>query len=61
MRVTIRLDRDSTHSGTQLTRGNATNAITLPLPHPKSNVTIQPASSALVIIDMQNFFLVFIP
>jgi len=46
-----------TSGGWDLTRGNATNAITLPLPHPKSNVTIQPASSALVIIDMQNFFL----
>ncbi|KAJ7852651.1 Isochorismatase hydrolase [Mycena olivaceomarginata] len=40
-----------------LTRRNATNAITLPLAHPAGHVTIQPASSALVIIDMQNFFL----
>ncbi|KAJ7762656.1 Isochorismatase hydrolase [Mycena metata] len=46
-----------TTDGWDLTRGNATNAITLPLPFPKSRVTIQPASSALVIIDMQNFFL----
>ncbi|KAJ7708719.1 Isochorismatase hydrolase [Mycena rosella] len=43
--------------GWDLTRGNSTNAITLALPHPEGNVTIQPAASALVIIDMQNFFL----
>ncbi|KAJ7721838.1 Isochorismatase hydrolase [Mycena maculata] len=47
-----------TTDGWDLTRGNATNAITLPLPDPRGQVMIQPASSALVIIDMQNFFLV---
>ncbi|KAJ6458336.1 Isochorismatase hydrolase [Mycena vitilis] len=46
-----------TTDGWDLTRGNTTSSITLPLPHPAGNVTIQPASSALVIIDMQNFFL----
>ncbi|KAJ7149265.1 Isochorismatase hydrolase [Mycena crocata] len=46
-----------TADGWDLTRGNATNAITLTLPHPKSQVKIQPAASALVIIDMQNYFL----
>ncbi|KAJ7093897.1 Isochorismatase hydrolase [Mycena belliarum] len=46
-----------TTDGWDLTRGNSTSAITLPMPHPAGNVTIQPASSALVIIDMQNFFL----
>ncbi|KAJ7446018.1 Isochorismatase hydrolase [Mycena galericulata] len=46
-----------TADGWDLTRGNETNAITMSLPNPKSQVTIQPASSALVIIDMQNFFL----
>ncbi|KAK7002354.1 Isochorismatase hydrolase [Favolaschia claudopus] len=46
-----------TQDGWDLTRGNHTNTITLPLPHPAGNVTIQPAASAMVIIDMQNFFL----
>ncbi|KAJ7205505.1 Isochorismatase hydrolase [Mycena pura] len=46
-----------TKDGWDLTRGHATNGVTLPLPQPAGKVTIQPASSALVIIDMQNFFL----
>ncbi|KAH9480817.1 Ureidoacrylate amidohydrolase RutB [Psilocybe cubensis] len=43
-------------SGWDLTRGNKTNAITLPIPK-NGPIMIQPNKTALVIIDMQNFFL----
>jgi len=43
-------------SGWDLTRGEKTNAITLPVPE-EGPIIIQPNKSALVIIDMQNFFL----
>jgi nicotinamidase-related amidase len=43
-------------SGWDLTRGESTGAITLPIPV-NGPIVIQPNKSALVIIDMQNFFL----
>ncbi|KAF8148875.1 Isochorismatase-like protein [Crassisporium funariophilum] len=42
--------------GWDLTRGDGTGAITLPMPK-NGPIVIQPNKSALVIIDMQNFFL----
>ncbi|KAH9480816.1 Ureidoacrylate amidohydrolase RutB [Psilocybe cubensis] len=42
--------------GWDLTRGNKANAITLPMPK-NGPIVIQPNKTALVIIDMQNFFL----
>ncbi|KAF5341485.1 hypothetical protein D9758_013937 [Tetrapyrgos nigripes] len=41
--------------GWDLTRGVTANAITLPVP--RGPITIQPNTTALVIIDMQNYFL----
>ncbi|KAJ3924030.1 Isochorismatase hydrolase [Lentinula edodes] len=43
-------------TGWDLTRGATTNSITLPMPQ-NGPIVIQPNASALVIIDMQNFFL----
>ncbi|PPQ75172.1 hypothetical protein CVT26_008702 [Gymnopilus dilepis] len=43
-------------SGWDLTRGDRAGSITLPVPE-NGPITIQPNKSALVIIDMQNFFL----
>ncbi|KAF4610258.1 hypothetical protein D9613_010309 [Agrocybe pediades] len=43
-------------SGWDLTRGNKAGAITLPMPR-NGPIIIQPNKTALVIIDMQNFFL----
>ncbi|KAF8900706.1 Isochorismatase-like protein [Gymnopilus junonius] len=43
-------------SGWDLTRGDSAASITLPVPQ-NGPITIQPNKSALIIIDMQNFFL----
>lgn len=40
----------------KLTRGNSAGSITLPMPE-NGPIRIQPNTTALVIIDMQNFFL----
>ncbi|KAF8811558.1 Isochorismatase hydrolase [Phlegmacium glaucopus] len=43
-------------AGWDLTRGDSTGAITLPMPQ-DGPIVVQPNKTALVIIDMQNFFL----
>ena len=45
-----------TPSRYQLTRGDTAGAITLPMPE-NGPIIVQPNKTALVIIDMQNFFL----
>lgn len=45
-----------TNLSIKLTRGDTSGSITLPMPE-NGPIRIQPNKSALVIIDMQNFFL----